>query len=81
MKKHLKTFLLIGSSLSFSYSFSQSNADTAKANKEVLATLNNYITALKQLDLPKTISYLSNTQDFLVMTMVKHGTTKSLRPV
>jgi len=66
MKKHLKTLLLIGSCLSFSCSFSQQNADTAKANKEVLATLNNYIAALKQLDLSKTISYFSNTKDFLV---------------
>jgi len=66
MTKHLKTFLLIGFCISFSYSFSQQNADTAKANKEVLATLNDYIAALKQLDLSKTISYFSNTKDFLV---------------
>lgn len=66
MKKHVRTFLLIGSCLSFSYSFSQQNADTAKANQEVLATLNDYIAALRQLDLSKTISYYSNTKDFLV---------------
>jgi hypothetical protein len=66
MKKHLRTFLLIALCLSFSYSFSQQNADTARANKEVLATLSDYITALKQLDLSKTISYYSNTKDFLV---------------
>ena len=66
MKKYLKTFLLIGLCLSFLISFSQQNADTSKANKEVLATLNNYIAALKQLDLPKTISYFSNAKDFLV---------------
>jgi hypothetical protein len=66
MEKYLKTFLLIGFCVSFFYSYSQPNADTAKANKEVLATLNNYITALKQLDLSKTISYFSNTNDFLV---------------
>jgi ketosteroid isomerase-like protein len=66
MKKHLKTFLLIGSCLSFTCLFSQQDADTAKANKEVLAALKDYIAALKQLDLSKTISYYSNTKDFLV---------------
>ncbi|MFL5743012.1 MAG: nuclear transport factor 2 family protein [Flavisolibacter sp.] len=66
MKKYLRTFLLIGLCLSFSYSFSQQNTDTTKANKEVLATLNDYISALKELDLSKTISYFSNAKDFLV---------------
>lgn len=66
MKKYLKTFLLIGLCLSVFYSFSQQNSDTAKANKEVLATLNDYIAALKRLDLSKTISYFSNSKDFLV---------------
>jgi ketosteroid isomerase-like protein len=64
--KRLKTFLLIGSCLSFSYLFSQQNIDTAKANKEVLATLKDYVAALKQLDISKTVSYYSKTKDFLV---------------
>jgi hypothetical protein len=66
MKKYLKTFLSICLCLSFLYSFSQQNADTAKANKEALATLNGYSTALKEHDISKAISYLSNTKDFLV---------------
>jgi ketosteroid isomerase-like protein len=66
MKNYLKAFLSIGLCLLFSCSFSQQNADTAKANKEVLATLNDYIAALRALDLPKTISYYSNSKDFLV---------------
>jgi hypothetical protein len=66
MEKYLRTFLSICLCLSFSYSFCQQNADTAKANKEALATLNNYTAALKEHDISKAISYLSNTKDFLV---------------
>jgi hypothetical protein len=66
MSNYLKTFLLIWSCLSFSSSFSQQIADTAKANKEALATLNNYIAALKELNVIKAISYCSDSKDFLV---------------
>lgn len=52
--------------LSFSYSFSQQNVDTAKDNKEALATLNDYLNALKEHDISKAISYFSNTKDFLI---------------
>jgi len=66
MKKYLKAFFLISLCLSFSYSFSQQNADTANDNKEALATLNGYFAALKEHDISKAISYFSNTKDFLV---------------
>lgn len=66
MKKYSKTFLLVSLCLSPFYLFSQQTVDTAKANNEVLAALNDYIAALNKLDLTKTISYFSNTKDFLV---------------
>ena len=66
MKNYVKAFLSIGLCLSFSCSFSQQNADTSKANKEALATLNDYFAALKENDISKAISYFSNTKDFLV---------------
>lgn len=66
MKNYLKIFLLITFCFSFSCSFSQQNTDTAKTNKEVLNALNGYIAALKELNLSKTISYYSNTKDFLI---------------
>jgi hypothetical protein len=66
MKKYVKTLLSICLCLSFCYSFSQQIADTSKANNEALATLNNYFAALKENDISKAISYLSNTKDFLV---------------
>ena len=66
MNKHLKTFFSVGMCLSFFYSFSQQNADTAKDNKEALTTLNGYLAALKEHDISKAISYYSNTKDFFV---------------
>lgn len=66
MKKYSKTFLLVSLCLSPFYLFSQQTVNTAKANNEVLAALNDYIAALNKLDLTKTISYFSNTKDFLV---------------
>jgi len=66
MKKYLKAFFSISMCLSFFYSSSQQNADTAKDNKEALATLNGYLAALNEHDIAKAISYFSNTKDFLV---------------
>lgn len=68
MKKYLKTFLSLGLCLSFSFSFSQPKADTAKANKEALTTFNDYLAAYKENDMSKAISYFSNSKDFLILT-------------
>jgi hypothetical protein len=67
MKNYSKAFLSIGLCLLFSCSFSQQSPDTAKANKEALATLNDYFVALKENDISKAINFYANTKDFLVL--------------
>ena len=66
MNNYLKSLLSITLCFSSFCSFSQQIADTAKDNKEALAALNGYIDALQKLDIPKAISYCSNTPDFIV---------------
>jgi ketosteroid isomerase-like protein len=66
MKKYFKSFFSISLCLVFYSSFGQETADTVKANRDALATLNNYLVAVKEHDVSKTLSYFSNTNDFLV---------------